>query len=82
MTWDIKDTQGDETGKIRWELVPYTKGRGLDVGCGPVQAFPHFTSISKSIQVIPLRKSIVAGGIIRWANIIQWTAVKNKVKHD
>lgn len=60
MTWAATDPQGDETGKIRWELVPYTKGRGLDVGCGPSQAFPHFTRVDNNkdtqlfnIQFVP-----------------------------
>lgn len=40
--WNINDPQGNESGKIRWELVPYTRGRGLDLGAGPYITFPHF----------------------------------------
>ena len=43
--WDKDAPQGDECGKIRWELVPYTRGRGLDVGCGPYKVFPHFIGV-------------------------------------
>lgn len=28
-----------------WELVPYTRGFVLDVGCGPSKGFPHFTGV-------------------------------------
>lgn len=45
MAWRIDDPCGDETGKIRWELVQYTRGRGLDLGCGPSKAFPHFIGV-------------------------------------
>jgi ADP-heptose:LPS heptosyltransferase len=36
-----------EAGKIRWEVVEYTKGVGLELGCGPVKLFPHFIGIDK-----------------------------------
>lgn len=41
MGWKASDPQGNESAKVRWELVQYTRGRGLDVGCGPHKAFPH-----------------------------------------
>lgn len=41
--WTEKNRKtADESAKIRWELVPYTRGKGLDIGCGPYKAFPHF----------------------------------------
>jgi len=43
--WRKEDPQGDEAAKIRWELVEYTNGRGLDLGCGQFKAFPHFTGV-------------------------------------
>lgn len=45
MVWRIDDPQGNEAEKIRWELVEYTRGRGLDLGCGQFKAFPHFTGV-------------------------------------
>jgi len=45
MVWRAEDPQGNESGKIRYELVPYTRGRGLDLGCGPSKAFPHFIGV-------------------------------------
>lgn len=49
MTWvDKTGVEGEESEKIRWELVPYTAGRGLDLGCGPTKAFPHFIGIDRN----------------------------------
>lgn len=45
MVWTAEGPQGNEAAKIRWELVPYTRGRGLDLGCGPFKAFPHFIGV-------------------------------------
>jgi ADP-heptose:LPS heptosyltransferase/predicted SAM-dependent methyltransferase len=45
MTWRIDDPQGDEAGKIKYLVVPYTRGVGLDLGCGPRKAFPHFIGV-------------------------------------
>jgi SAM-dependent methyltransferase len=45
MVWKIDDPQGSESMKMLWELVPYTRGRGLDLGCGPSKTFPHFIGV-------------------------------------
>lgn len=45
MTWKIDDPMGNETYKIRWECVRYTRGRGLDIGCGPKKTFPHWIGV-------------------------------------
>ena len=45
MTWRIDDPQGNEAAKIKYEIVPYTRGVGLDLGCGPHKAFPHFIGV-------------------------------------
>ena len=34
-----------------WELVPYTRGRVLDLGCGPHKAFPHFIGVDDLTDV-------------------------------
>lgn len=43
--WTLENSKGNESAKIRWELVQYTKGRVLDVGAGPYKTFPHFISV-------------------------------------
>jgi len=45
MSWDIETSCGEENAKIMWEIVPYTRGLVLDVGCGPHKTFPHFIGI-------------------------------------
>lgn len=45
MSWDPKARQGFESRKIRWEIVPYTRGRGLDIGCGIQKTFQHFIGV-------------------------------------
>lgn len=45
MTWRIDGPQGNESGKVKWEIVPYTRGRGLDLGCGMQKTFPHFIGV-------------------------------------
>lgn len=41
MVWRKTDPQGDEAGKVRWDTVPFTRGLGLDVGCGPMKLWPQ-----------------------------------------
>lgn len=50
MTWNINDPQGDEASKVKYELVPYTRGVVLDLGCGPKKAFPHFLGIDSCVD--------------------------------
>lgn len=47
MTWrtDGCHEGGSETAKIRWDVVPYMRGRCLDLGCGPYRVFPHFIGV-------------------------------------
>jgi ADP-heptose:LPS heptosyltransferase/predicted SAM-dependent methyltransferase len=45
MTWRIDGPQGNEAAKISWEIVKWTRGRGLDLGCGPMATFPHFIRV-------------------------------------
>lgn len=50
MTWKDTDPQGNESGKIRWEIVRWTRGRGLDIGAGMHRTFPHFISVDNNID--------------------------------
>ncbi len=45
MVWKIDAEMGNEAGKIAPHIVQYTRGRGLDVGCGPSKTFPHFIGV-------------------------------------
>jgi ADP-heptose:LPS heptosyltransferase/predicted SAM-dependent methyltransferase len=45
LTWFIDGPQGNESAKIKYELVKYTRGRGLDLGCGPYKTYKHFIGV-------------------------------------
>ena len=45
MTWSVDHPQGNESYKIRWECVEYTRGKVLDLGCGIEKLYPHFLGI-------------------------------------
>lgn len=68
MTWDINAPQSNESGKIKWEIVQYTRGRGLDVGCGPFKTFPHFIGVDNC------RDSILFGNSSRPDVLVQTAA--------
>jgi SAM-dependent methyltransferase len=48
IVWRATDPQGNEAAKIKWDIVPYTRGRGLDLGCGPHKAFSHFIGVDNN----------------------------------
>jgi len=50
VTWSRETSSGYETAKIRFELVQYTRGRGLDLGCGPAKGFPHFIGVDNNVD--------------------------------
>src|SRR5512137_2997249 len=41
MVWKTEDDARTDSAKIKYLIVPYTRGRGLDVS-GGTKAFPHF----------------------------------------
>lgn len=45
MIWRATDPEGNESGKVKYDVVQYTRGTGLDIGCGPYKAFPHFIGV-------------------------------------
>jgi ADP-heptose:LPS heptosyltransferase/predicted SAM-dependent methyltransferase len=45
MTWDITAPYKAESKKICWEVAPYLRGRGLDVGAGDFKVLPHAISV-------------------------------------
>jgi ADP-heptose:LPS heptosyltransferase/predicted SAM-dependent methyltransferase len=63
MVWRAEDPQGNEAAKCRYEIVPYTRGAVLDLGCGPHKAFPHFIGVDnlKDVELfgIQMRPDLV-----------------------
>lgn len=50
MTWKATDPQGNESAKVRWEVVKYTRGKGLDIGCGAWKQFPHWIGVDNRLD--------------------------------
>jgi ADP-heptose:LPS heptosyltransferase/predicted SAM-dependent methyltransferase len=50
MTWRADDPQGNESAKVRHELVPYIRGRCLDLGCGGEKVWPHFIGVDNGLD--------------------------------
>ncbi|MDY6893900.1 MAG: methyltransferase domain-containing protein [Thermotogota bacterium] len=45
MAWQAETSKGNEAGKIKYEIVRYTRGRVLDLGSGPFKPYEHFISV-------------------------------------
>lgn len=45
MTWDINQPYVAESKKIVWEVAPYLRGRGVDLGAGTFKILPHAMSV-------------------------------------
>lgn len=51
MVWDIKNPQCNESKKIVWEVAPYLRGRGVDIGAGDFKILPHAISVDNMHHV-------------------------------
>lgn len=45
MVWRAEDPQCNESKKIVWEVAPYLRGRGVDIGAGDFKILPHAISV-------------------------------------
>jgi len=45
MVWDINAPYKPESQKICWEVAPYLRGKGLDIGAGDFKVLPHAISV-------------------------------------
>lgn len=50
MTWSPETSCGYEAQKVKYLTIPYTRGVGLDVGCGPERIWPHAVGIDRYIS--------------------------------
>jgi ADP-heptose:LPS heptosyltransferase/predicted SAM-dependent methyltransferase len=60
MTWTKDTPQGTESAKCRFDIVPYTRGTGLDVGCGAQKAFPHFIGVDSGKDALMFGNPVCA----------------------
>lgn len=45
MTWRLDGPQMNEAQKVLWDLIPFTRGLGVDLGCGGSKAYNHFIGV-------------------------------------
>lgn len=45
MTWSLHTSQGFESDKVRFEVLPYLSRGGVDVGCGAKKVWPHMIGV-------------------------------------
>ncbi len=45
MAWTPETSCGFESRKIKYLIPRYTRGRGLEIGCGMEKAYPHFIGV-------------------------------------
>jgi ADP-heptose:LPS heptosyltransferase/predicted SAM-dependent methyltransferase len=50
MVWDIKAPYKAESKKIVWQVAPYLKGRGIDIGAGSFKVLPHVISVDNGLD--------------------------------
>ena len=50
MVWKIDNPECNEASKIKYDVVEYTRGEGLDLGCGMYKLYPHFTGVDNGHQ--------------------------------
>ena len=43
--WRLDGPQGNESAKIRFDVLPYCAKGGLDVGCGPVKVWTQMIGL-------------------------------------
>lgn len=63
MVWKLQDPQGNEAAKIKFDVLPYTMGSLLDIGCGPDKLWPHALGVDSTADTalfgIPMKPDIV-----------------------
>lgn len=73
--WNINDPQGNEAAKVRFEVLPYTMGSTLDIGCGPDKVWPHAFGVDN-------RKDTALYGIAMKPDLVVSDASRIKVLAD
>lgn len=62
MTWRADAPQGNESHKVRFDVLPYLHN-GLDIGCGPAKVWPHLLGIDSGRDTalfgIPVRPDLI-----------------------
>lgn len=52
MTWNPDGPQGNESAKIRYDVLNYCAKGGLDVGCGPAKVWPQMIGLDSCADTV------------------------------
>lgn len=59
MTWKPEYANCEnEARKVKYDIVKYTRGKVLDLGCGPWKTFPHFIGIDNMDELVDIWRYI------------------------
>jgi predicted SAM-dependent methyltransferase len=50
MVWNVHTSNGYESAKIRFEVLPYLAHGGLDLGCGALKVWPHMIGVDNGMD--------------------------------
>lgn len=71
MTWSPTNSQGFESEKCRFDVLPYLSKGGLDIGCGPKKVWPHLVGVDSGKDTelfgVSMKPDIVVGSAERLA---------------
>lgn len=71
MTWSLQNSQGFESDKCRFDVLPYLSKGGLDIGCGPKKVWPHLVGVDSGKDTelfgVSMKPDIVVGTAERLA---------------
>jgi ADP-heptose:LPS heptosyltransferase/predicted SAM-dependent methyltransferase len=51
MTWDPRTSNGFESDKCRFDVLPYLARGGLDIGCGARKVWPHLVGVDSGKDI-------------------------------
>lgn len=60
MVWIAEHSTGDESFKVRYDVVPYARGRGIDIGCGPWRIYDAVIGVDSQPIVGPRGPNVIA----------------------
>lgn len=69
MTWSPVNSQGFESDKVRFDVLPYLSKGGLDIGCGPKKVWPHLVGLDSGKDTelfgVQMKPDMVIGNAAR-----------------
>lgn len=65
MTWNPQTSNGFESAKCRFDVLPFLPRGGLDIGCGPRKVWPHMVGVDSGKDTelfgVPMQPDMVVG---------------------